>query len=231
MSDTSVFERDRAYMLLLDLILSGKLATEQALSERKLADNLQMGRTPVREAIRRMTREGLIEVRPARGTYVRELTIDQVQEIYEARIGIEGMAAFLAAERGPTNAFPEFRKQFEDMIAKPADFDLTETHKVGQDFHIEIFRAAKNRYLVEIYEPLRLRHRVTLGLPRFYNHERVRESVKEHLAILDTIECSDGAKARQLICDHLIKGLDVRSRIFEQLAAGHQPDLKKKVDG
>ena len=67
MSDTSVLERDRAYMLLLDLILSGELATEQALSERKLADNLQMGRTPVREAIRRMTREGLIEVRPARG--------------------------------------------------------------------------------------------------------------------------------------------------------------------
>lgn len=231
MSDTSVLERDRAYMLLLDLILSGELGTDQALSERKLADNLQMGRTPVREAIRRMTREGLIEVRPARGTYVRELTMGEVEEIYEARIGLEGMAAFLAAERGPTEAFPEFRKKFEAMIANPADFDLAETHKVGQEFHVEVFRAAKNSYLFEIYEPLRLRHRVTLGLPRFYNHEWVRESVKEHLAILDAIERRDSAEARQLICDHLIKGLDVRSRIFDQLAASYQPVLKKKVAG
>ncbi len=231
MSDTSVLESDRAYTLLLDLILSGELGTEQALSERKLADNLQMGRTPVREAIRRMTREGLIEVRPARGTYVRELTMGEVEEIYEARIGLEGMAAFLAAERGPTEAFATFRKQFEDMIARPEDFDLAETHQAGQDFHVEIFRAAKNRYLFEIYEPLRLRHRVTLGLPRFYNHEWVRESVKEHLAILDAIERGDSVEARQLICDHLIKGLDVRSRIFDQLAAAHQPVLKKKAVG
>jgi len=231
MSDTSVLERDRAYMLLLDQILSGELGADQALSERKLADNLQMGRTPVREAIRRMTREGLIEVRPARGTYVRELTIDEVEEIYEARIGLEGMAAFLAAERGPTEAFATFRQKFEDMIAKPEDFDLADTHKLGQEFHVEIFRAAKNRYLIEIYEPLRLRHRITLGLPRFYNHDWVRESVKEHLAILDAIVRRESTEARQLICDHLIKGLDVRSKIFDQLAAAHAPGLKQKVAG
>ncbi len=227
MSDTSILERDRAYQLLLDHILSGEFDVERALSERKLADSLQMGRTPVREAIRRLTRDGLIEVRPARGTYVRKLTLEDIREIYEARIGIEGMAAYLAAERGPTAAFATFRRQFNRMIANPEDFDLAETHQLGQDFHVEIFHAAKNKYLLEIYEPLRLRHRFTLGLPRHYNHDWVRESVNEHLLILDAIERGESAKARQLICDHLIKGLDVRSRIFHRLAIEHQPDLKE----
>lgn len=229
MSVDSVLERDRAYQLLLDRILSEELDAEQPLSERKLAESLAMGRTPVREAIRRLTREGLVEVRPARGTYVCKLTRSEVEEIYEARIGLEGMAAYLAAERGPTPAFANFRQRFQEMIARPGDFDLAETHRVGQEFHVEVFRAARNSFLLEIYEPLRLRHRVTLGLPRYYNHDWVHESVKEHLAILETIENRDAVMARQLICDHLMKGLEVRSRIFDSLASARQPDLQKLV--
>jgi len=231
MSDTSVLERDRAYQLLLDLILSGELSSDCALSERKLADTLQMGRTPVREAIRRMTREGLVEVRPARGTYVRKLSLNEVEEIYEARIGLEGMAAFLAAERGPTEEFKMFREKFEKMIAAPEDFDLTDIHRLGQEFHVEVFRAANNRFLLQMYEPLRLSHRLTLGLPRYYDHDWVRESVKEHLAILDAIERRNSHEARQFICDHLMKGLDVRYKIFDRLAATHQPSLKRKAVG
>lgn len=229
MSVESVLERDRAYQLLLELILSDELDPDHPLSERKLAESLEMGRTPVREAISRLTREGLVEVRPARGTYVCKLTHREIEEIYEARIGIEGMAAYLAAERGPTLAFADFRQRFQEMIARPDAFDLAETHRLGQEFHVEMFRAAGNRYLLEIYEPLRLRHRVTLGLPRYYNHDWVHESVKEHLAILETIERRDAVEARQMICDHLMKGLEVRSRIFENLASARQPSLKRLV--
>ncbi len=75
------------------------------------------------------------------------------------------------------------------------------------------------------YEPLRLRFRVAFGLPRFYDHDRIRESVKEHLTILEAIECGDGQAARRLICDHLTKGPKVRTRIFNSLA-GYTPNNK-----
>ncbi len=208
------------------MILGNGLDADEPLSERRLADHLQMGRTPVREALRRLTREGLVEVRPARGTYVRKLTRREVEEIYEARIGIESIAAYLAAKRGPTKAFRKFRQKFEDMIEGPANFGLRETHALGQAFHIEIFKAAKNRPLLEIYEPLRLRHQVALRLPRLYDHDWVLQSVQEHLGILEKIEDGDADGARQLICEHLVKGLDVRMKIFENFNVATLPPLK-----
>ena len=231
MSDTSIFERDRAYQLLLDQILGGEFDPGEPLSERKLADSLGMGRTPVREAIKRLTAEGLLTVRPARGTYVNKLTPADVTEIYEVRFGLEGTAAYLAAERGPTDEFSRYRRTFVDMIERPESYDLNEIHRCGQEFHVEMFRAARNRYLLDIYEPMRLRHSVTLGLPRHYDHGWVLESVREHLGILDAIVSGDPAVARQLVCDHLVVGLEVRSRIFETLHVAVQPDLYRKVVG
>jgi DNA-binding GntR family transcriptional regulator len=60
---------------------------------------------------------------------------------------------------------------------------------------------------------------LALGLPRFFDHKRVRESVKEHLAILDAIEGRDGVVAQRVLCEHLSKGSEVRARIFTDLAA------------
>ncbi len=102
MSENYTFEPDRAHHLLRELVMAGVLDPEQPLSEPNLAYSLAVGRTPVREAIKRTTGEGLVEVRPARGTYIRQITRAGVLEIYEVRYGAEGIAAFLAAERGPT---------------------------------------------------------------------------------------------------------------------------------
>lgn len=229
MSDTTVFERDRAYQRLSGLILNGELDTNTPLSERKLSEFLNIGRTPVREAIKRLTREGLVEVRPARGTYVRQLTLHDIEEIYEARFGIEGIAAYLAAERGPTPAFVDYKAKFSAMIANPSDFDLTEIHECGQRFHVEIFEAARNKTLMEIYKPLRLKHSFALRLPRIYDHSWVIASVREHLDVLEAIEQRDPVKARSLVCDHLMRGLEVRSRIFDGLAHAQQPSIERKV--
>lgn len=229
MSDVTILERDRAYQRVLALILGGEMDVNAPLSERKLAESLNMGRTPVREAIKRLTREGLVEVRPARGTYVCQLNLNDVEEIYEARFGIEGTAAYLAAERGPTKRFAEFKSVFAKMIENPKDFDLTEIHKLGQDFHVEIFEAARNRTLMDIYKPLRLKHSFALRLPRIYDHAWVIQSVQEHLDILLAIEAGDPVKARSLVCDHLVSGLEVRSRIFNELTGANQPIIARKA--
>jgi DNA-binding GntR family transcriptional regulator len=71
---------------------------------------------------------------------------------------------------------------------------------------------------LKIYEPLRLRFRVAFGLPHYYDHDRIRESVSEHLEILEAIEGGDGRTAKRLIRDHLSKGLEVRTLIFNNLS-------------
>ena len=210
-------ERDRAYRLLLDLILGAKIDANTPLSERKLADSLQIGRTPIREAIRDLVRDGVLEARPARGTFVRELSLEDVKEIYEVRYALEGMAAFLAAERGPTAALEAYGPKFREMAADLEKFDPAEEYALGAEFHLEVFRSARNGNLLQLYEPLRIRFGVALGLPQHYDHERVRQSVSEHLGILVAIEAGDGVKAQQLICDHLAEGLNARMRIFESL--------------
>ncbi len=230
MAEALQFERDRAYGGLLDLIMSGGLDPDAPLSERKLADSLDIGRTPIREALRDLARDGVLEVRPARGTYVRQLSAEDVREIYEVRQGLEGLAAFLAAERGATPELSAYGPMFRKMIERPEAFDPEETYETGARFHTEMFRATGNRQLLNIFEPLRLRFRLALALPRFYDHQRVRESVEEHLAILDAIEAGDGVAARRHICDHLSKGSEVRSRIFADLAKSRRPSTARDLE-
>jgi len=211
-------ERDRAYQGLLNLIIGGGVDQDTPLSERKLAVSLAIGRTPVRETLRDLARDGILEVRPARGTFVRNFTIEDVQEIYQVRHSLEGMAAFLAAEREPTSELKAYGPKFRAMMDDPRAYDPAAIYETGAEFHLEIFRSARNRRLLKIYEPLRLRFRLALHLPRYFDHERIRESVQEHLAILKAIEHGNGQAAQWLICDHLSKGLEVRTRKFRSLA-------------
>src|SRR5262245_1111194 len=122
------FERDRAYHGLIDFILSGAAQPDAPLSERKLAGSLEIGRTPVREALRDLVRDGVLEVSPARGTYLRTFTTEEVRELYEVRQGLEGLAAELAAERGPTPELKAYGPIFRHTIEHPSDHDPDEVY-------------------------------------------------------------------------------------------------------
>ncbi len=208
-------EKEKAYGRLLDLILRGEISSDEPLAERRLAESLGIGRTPVREAIKDLVREGVLEAHPTRGTFVRPLTLRDVQEIYQVRYAIEGLAAFLAAERGPTPTLSDYASRFRNVIADPSQASVAEVYDHGAEFHLEIFRCAGNRNLLEIYRPIRLRFRIALGIPRHHRPDRVFESVREHLEILEAIEAGDGEQAQKLMCDHLHRGLEVRTRLFQ----------------
>ena len=222
MSEPYRFERERAYRGIVDFILSGIATPDQPLSERKLSDSLAIGRTPVREALRDLAREGLLAVSPARGTYRRSFTADDVREIYEVRQGLEGLAAELAARRGPTKELKAYGPLFRRMIKQPRRYAAKDSYDTGARCHLDLVRAAGNRQLTSIYEPLRLRFQLALALPRFFDARRVRQSVVEHLAILEAIERSDGALAQKGMCAHLAKGVEARVRILATLAKGNE---------
>ena len=159
------------------------------------------------------------------GTFVCHFTIEDVQEIYQVRHSLEGMAASLAADRGPTSELKAYGPKFRAMMDDPRAHDPAEIYETGAEFHLEIFRSARNRQLLKMYEPVRLRFRLAPHLPRYFDHDRVRESVQKHPPILEAIERGDGQAAQRLIWDHLSKRLEVRTRIFRSLAK-YAPDAR-----
>lgn len=215
MPSTKSPEKEKAYSRLLDAILRGDIGGDVPLAERKLAEKLGIGRTPVREAIKDLVHEGVLETHPTRGTFVRRLTLRDVQEIYQVRYAIEGLAAFLAAERGPTPALSAYGPKFRETMAASDKSNVTQVYDYGVEFHLEIYKCADNLNLIEVYRPIRLRFRFALGLPRHHDTDRVFESVGEHLGILEAIEARDGKLAQKLMCDHLHRGLEVRTRLFQ----------------
>ena len=208
-------EKEKAYTRLLENILQGEILSDTQLSERRLSDYLGLGRTPVREAIKELVREGVLESHPTRGTFLPQLSLTDIQEIYQVRYAIEGLAAFLAAERGPSEAPIGYRSAFEKILNKPNFSEASAVYDKGAEFHIEMFRSAKNANLLKIYKPIRLRFRIALGMPRHHDPVRVFESVREHLQILEAIVDGESEIAQQLICRHLQKGLEVRTRLFQ----------------
>ncbi len=214
MLETKELDREKAYCKLVDLILSGKILECTPLSERGLAESTGLGRTPIREAIKDLVREGVLESHPTRGTFVRPVTLQDLREIYQVRFAIESLAVFLAAEHGPTEELSEYGIAFRAALDEPHAFDITQLHDHGAEFHVEIFRNACNRTLLELYWPIRLRFRIAFGLPRHRSRERVLESVQEHYNIFRAIENRDSDEAQRLICDHLQRGLAYRTKLF-----------------
>jgi len=212
MNQSDQSDRERAYTRIKGLIASGVIPSDEAISERSLAIQLGLGRTPVREALKAFARDGLLEVVPMRGTFLRRPTIDEVREIYEIRLAIEGMAACLVAQRGVTPDLAAFRKQLSSFRGRRDPDSIEILHRTGWDFHEAIVRATGNQRMLQTYETLRLPI-MALRSGRPVGAERAMKSLREHLAILDAIENRDEALAQSRMMKHLAGVLEARTRV------------------
>lgn len=199
-----------AYEKIVELLLTTSMPGEAVLSERNLSTALGMGRTPIREAVRDLVREGVLESHPTRGTVLPTLSIADLQDLYEIRGAVEGLAAQLAAERGAVEELEPFARDFERALRAGEKADLARVHERGVEFHSEIVRLSRNARLLELYRPFRLRFRIQLGIVPRRTPERVLNAAREHQAILAAIVRRDGDGARQLISGHLRSSLDFR---------------------
>lgn len=186
---------------LRDAIRSGRLVPGQRLVVADITAMFSVSAGPVREAIRRLTGEGLIEIIPHRGASVRQITLSDLQEIFELRGAVEGLAARLAAERGAA-----FRSELEAIMAEMdrlAEAEDSEGYVANNTaFHDLIYRMADNervralaaQLILPIYQ-LRLPHR--MGTPALHlSHE-------DHKAIAAALLASDGAAAETAMRRHI----------------------------
>lgn len=211
--------KGRAYQGLVEMIVSGQIREEESLSERGLSERLGFGRTPIREAIKDLVRDGLLESHPVRGTVLKSLTLGDLQDLYEVRFALEGLAAFLAAERGDLTEIARQAALIESAMDAPGSVALEDVHIAGVECHHLLVKASGNRRLEEMYRPFRIRFGGPLVLSPDRSSARILQAASEHLAILRAVLVRDPLEARDLMCRHLQAGLEHRSDLLLKRSA------------
>lgn len=188
---------ERAYHELRRLIVSLELAPGAVIDERDLIERLGIGRTPIREALRRLALERLVEVYPRRGMFVTGVDVRQLARLSEVRAVLEPEAARLAAERATGADRADLEALLEEL-----DSGESELMALDERIHRAVYRAARNDLLeatLEQYYALALRIWM-LALERTQDLE---EAVEAHRDLVEAIRDGDGERAAQVMRDHV----------------------------
>lgn len=199
----------QAYGKIIEMILSGALLPGDALQEAKLGDTLDMSRTPVREAIKRIEAEGLA-VQDGRFLKVRRLTAAEVEEIFFLRAVLEPYCARQATS--VPAAVLEALKARVNVLLEHGPGEDDEQRRVDDDLHRTLALASRNDMMVGTIADLRRR---TCMFDHTNLPDRFLRSCEEHLAILAALQAGDGEQAALLMAEHV---RHARDAILEKLA-------------
>ena len=200
-----------AYARLLDDIRSGVLTPGARLTETEIAERLQVSRTPVREAIRRLEADGLVVHMPRAGAVVRRLDHSEVMELYEMRTVLEGTAARLAARAASEVEIDELAAINAEMNA--AEGDGASLSELNTQFHRTLCRAARNRFLVRSVDAVHTTLLI-LGPSTLAQPERARAAVEEHAAVIGALRRRDGKAAEKRMRAHMEGAQRTRLRML-----------------
>jgi DNA-binding GntR family transcriptional regulator len=190
-----------AYDELRAMIVDGRLAPGARVGQAELADALGISRGSVREALRRLAGDGLVEFEVNRGFFVADLGLDRVLERLEARLHLEPVLARLAAERRTDDDLAALRVSIEDeRTARTA----AAAHDASRAFHLAVATATRNAALVRLIDSLWIADVGRRLLARRRTQPDWQEAdVAEHLELLAAIEARDGDRAETLMREHV----------------------------
>ncbi|MDD2485486.1 MAG: GntR family transcriptional regulator [bacterium] len=204
----------RIYEIITEQILTGKLAPGARLTEEEIARQLGVSRTPVREAMKSLAKDELVELIPRKGMYVKKLELQDVVEIYDIRAVLEELAVTLATLRIPEAVIKEFRvragKSRQEIISGRNE----ESHAFDREFHYCIAEHSGNKRLAATIESLGNMvnfFRITV-IAR--DDKQIRQALEEHIQIIEALEKRDATAAAEAMREHI---LHTRSNIMETL--------------
>ena len=205
LEDTSTFA-DRAYAALKDTIVSLNVYEQDGevrLDERQLASDLGISRTPVREAMAQLEREGFVRSVPRRGIYVVRKSKQEVIEMITAWAALESMAARLITQNATTDEIASLRRMFATFENGEARAHLDEYSVANIEFHQTIIRMSKNGVLIDLaanlFTHMRMIRRKTIG-----EQDRVERSIRDHINIIEALEARDTERAEDLVRNHAL---------------------------
>lgn len=187
---------------LRDLIVQGELAPDTKLNERVLSEQLGISRTPLREAIKSLASEGLVELLPNRGARVAALEPGKVKEIFAVMGALEALAGELACANAREADIVEIRALHYEMLAYHARRDLANYFRCNQAIHMKLLECTGNATLADVYRGLNAHARRARYIANL-SRERWDNAVREHEEILAALVARDGARLKTLLRDHL----------------------------
>ena len=201
---------------LRQMLVEGQIAPGAKLNERELCELLKVSRTPLREAIKTLAAEGLVELLPNRGAVALTLTEEDVLNTFEVMAGLEGQSGELAAQRITEAELDEIRAMHFEMLAAYTRRDLSAYYRLNSAIHAAINQAARNPVLTTTYNQVNAR----LQALRFRSNQdgqKWKQALAEHELMIDALSRRDAPAMRAVLLAHLDHKRDV---VIEQLR-GH----------
>ncbi|MCP5143631.1 MAG: GntR family transcriptional regulator [Gammaproteobacteria bacterium] len=212
---TSITARD-VVNLLREKIRVGRLVPGQRLVEADIVKDTGASRSKVRDALRRLEAEGLVSIEEFRGASVRQLGMDEVNQIYQARMALEGMAARVFAASDKVQLKKRLQKLQKGMDALEHTGDHDQFARLNDAWHALIIEGSGNSYaatfLAQLSVPV-----YRLLFTRFYNAQRIDSANVGHKRITRAILEGDAELAEKAMRDHINEGLAALTEINQQL--------------
>ena len=195
--------RDVVFNTLRDAILTGKLVPGERLMENQLADKLGVSRTPVREALRMLELENLVELVPRKGAQVLDMSEKDITNILEVRSALEGLATSVACKKMSKEDLQQLKNLEVDFEKAVADNDVEHFVDIDEDFHDLIFAATENDKLINIFRNLRIQlYRYRMAQAK-NNETSMSTIVAHHRSIIRAIENHDAEEGATIAQGHI----------------------------
>lgn len=193
---------DEVVQRVRQMILEGELPAGTRVPERLLCEQLGISRTPLREAMRALAAEGLVDLAPRRGATVSRMSVADVNDMFEVMEALEALAGELACNKITDAGIAEVRRLHEQMVACYERRDRPTYFQFNQRIHEALVRIADNSILSGVYATLSARIRRARYMAN-HSEERWHEAVAEHELILEALSRRDAKRLSALLKDHL----------------------------
>lgn len=196
---------NRAYEQILGQILAGRIAAGEHLVEQALAEQLGISRISVREALRQLAYEGLIEIIPNRGAYVRRFTAEDIEEVFRLRAALETMAAELVAGHAGPQDVANLQGMVDELAALEATGDRLRGSAMDTEFHRRLMLLSRQRRACSIWQNMSAQitmvvYSVSSNYPTFEG------LAARHQRIVDLIRAQDGQALAAYLRQHILEG-------------------------
>jgi DNA-binding GntR family transcriptional regulator len=213
---------DYAYNYIKDRIISQEFPPASPVDTKQLMERLEVGKTPLREALQRLSFERLIVISPRRGTFVSDISIIQLQQAFDARLLVERYTARVAATTMTEEQIAALRDLFKDTDEIASRGDYMESISVDQRFHYLIAEATHNEYLRDFLSMLlpvtmRFWHYVH-GLAKDSSN-KIREAHQRHFPVIDALASGDPDVAERAMANHIVT---FRDEAMELIMSGRK---------
>jgi DNA-binding GntR family transcriptional regulator len=208
---------------LRQMLVEGRVAPGAKLNERELCEHLRVSRTPLREAIKMLAAEGLVELLPNRGAVALQLSEADVGHTFEVMAQLESMNGELAAQRATQAQIDEIRALNDEMLAAYTHRDLPGYYALNARIHRAFNLAANNPVLTGLYETINARVQA-LRYRTNQDEGKWQRAVAEHGRMVELLVARDGDGLRNLLSQHLLHKRDV---VIGQLRAQEQSRVRR----